>query len=124
MGLYSIVDSEDPSKWAERVEGVRERHRVVLRENKMLKEHYNKEYCWKTQCKELVDRLWKMVYGKVFIKVSTVKILCSRQKRDADCLLDSQIPLYNEYKFCHLDRFSFMTIDLMVNKGCKVEVAG
>ena len=67
LGSYSVVDSEDPAKWAECVEGVRERHRVVLRETKMLKEHYSKEYCWKTQCDELVDRLRKMVYGKVFI---------------------------------------------------------
>ena len=67
MGSYSVVDSEDPSKWAECVECVRERHKVVLRENKMLKEHYSKEYCWKTQCEELVDRLRKMFYGKVFI---------------------------------------------------------
>ena len=64
---YSVVDSEYPSKWAECVEGVHERHRVVLRENKMLKEHYSKEYCWKTQCEDLVDRLWKMVYGKGLI---------------------------------------------------------
>ena len=80
FGLYSIVDSEDPSKWAERVAGVRDRHRVALKENEMLKEQYKKEYCWKTQCGELVERLWKMVYGKVFIKVYSVKILCSRQK--------------------------------------------
>ena len=90
----------------------------------MLKKQYRKEYCWKTQCEELVDGLWKMVYGKVFIKVSTVKILCSRQKRDADCLLDSQMPLYNEYEFCLMDWFSFMTIDMMVNGWCKVQVAG
>jgi len=63
LGLYSIVNSEDPSKWAERVEGVRDRHRVALKENKMLKEQYRKEYCWKAQCGELVNRLWKMVYG-------------------------------------------------------------
>ncbi|XP_044179909.1 uncharacterized protein LOC122961308 [Acropora millepora] len=63
LGSYSVVDSEDPSKWAECVEDVRERHKVVLRENKMLKEHYSKEYCWKTQCGELVDRLKNMVYG-------------------------------------------------------------
>ena len=67
LGSYSVVDSEDPSKWAERVEGVRDRHMVALRENKMLRELYSKTYCWKTQCEELVDRLWKMVYGKVFI---------------------------------------------------------
>ena len=89
FGSYSVVNSEDPSNWAERVGGVHDRHRVVLRENKMLKEHYSKEYSWRTQCEELVDRLWKMVYGKVFLKVSTVRILCSRQKEDVDSLLDS-----------------------------------
>ena len=89
LGSYSVVDSEDPSYWAERVEGVRNRHRVLLQENKMLKKQYRKKYCWKTQCEELVDRLWKMVYGKVFIKVFTLKILCSRQERDVDSLLDS-----------------------------------
>ena len=88
FGSYSIVDSEDPAKWAEAIQGVRNRHRVVLEENKILKEHYSKKYCWKTQCKELADRLWKMVYGKVpllfFICVSTGRVLvlflCSRQK--------------------------------------------
>ena len=65
FGLYSIVDSEDPAKWAEAIQGVRVRHKVVLQENKILKEHYSKDYCWKKQCEELVDRLWKMVYGKV-----------------------------------------------------------
>ena len=67
LGSYSVVDSEDPSKWAERVEGVRDRHRVALQETKILREYYSKTYCWKTQCEELVDRLWKVVYGKVFI---------------------------------------------------------
>ncbi|XP_015778308.1 PREDICTED: D-inositol 3-phosphate glycosyltransferase-like [Acropora digitifera] len=67
FGSYSVVDSEDPSYWAERVEGVRDRHTVLLQENKMLKEYYSKKYCWKTQCEKFVDRLWKMVYGKVLI---------------------------------------------------------
>ncbi|XP_015754287.1 PREDICTED: uncharacterized protein LOC107333936 isoform X2 [Acropora digitifera] len=63
FGSYSVVDSGNPAKWAECVEGVRVRHKVVLQENKILKEHYSKDYCWKKQCEELVDRLWKMVYG-------------------------------------------------------------
>ena len=67
FGSYSVVDSEDPSKWAECVQGVRDKYRVLLHENKMLREFYSKMYCWKTQCEELVDRLWKMVFGKVFI---------------------------------------------------------
>ena len=47
LGLYSIVDSEDPAKWAEAIQGVRDRHRVVLEESKILKERYSKKYCWK-----------------------------------------------------------------------------
>ena len=65
LGFYLIVDSEDPAKWAQGIQGVHDRHEVVLEESQMLKECYNKKYCWKKQCEELVDRLWKMVYGKV-----------------------------------------------------------
>ena len=66
LGKYSIVgNSGDPVKWAEAIEDVRDRHGVVLEESEMLKERYSKRYCWKQQCEELVDRLWKMVYGKV-----------------------------------------------------------
>ena len=65
-GKYIIVgDSGDPARWAEAIEDVRDRHGVVLKESKMLKQHYWEKHCWKTQCKELVDRLWKMVYGKL-----------------------------------------------------------
>ena len=63
-GDCSIVYSEDPAKWAKKIEKVRVKHRVVLQENKILKENYGKEYCWKRQCQELVDRLWKIAYGK------------------------------------------------------------
>ena len=65
FGKYIIVDSEDPAKWAEAIQGVRDRHALVLKEIRMLKEGYGKEYCWKEQCKKLVDQLWKMVHGKV-----------------------------------------------------------
>ena len=109
FGLYSVVDSEDPSKWAEGVEGVRYRHRVVLQETKILREYDRKTYCWKTQCEELVDRLWKMVYGKVFINILSFYwvnigfILVLKTKgRCIDSLLGGQISFYNEYEFCHL----------------------
>ena len=65
LGSFSVVYSEDPAKWAEAIQGVCDRHRVVLEEKKILKEYYSNKYSWKTQCEELVDRLWKMVYGKV-----------------------------------------------------------
>ena len=65
FGKSCIVDSEDPAKWAEAIESVRVTHEVILQEVKLLKEQYGKEYCWKRQCKELVDRLQEMVCGKV-----------------------------------------------------------
>ena len=66
LGQCSIVgDSGDPARWAEAIEDVRDRHGVVLEESGILKKHYNKKYCWKTQCEELVDRLRRMVYSKV-----------------------------------------------------------
>ena len=52
-------------KWAEAIEDVCDRHGMVLEESKILKERYSEKYCWKEQCEGLVDRLWKMVYGKV-----------------------------------------------------------
>ena len=69
LGACSIVDSDDPAKWAEAIEGVCVRHTVCLEENKILRERYGKKYVWKTQCKALVERLWGMIsddQGTVF----------------------------------------------------------
>ena len=69
LGAGSIVDSDDPAKWAEAIEGVCVRHSVCLEENKMLRECYGKKYVWKTQCEALVERLWGMIsddQGTVF----------------------------------------------------------
>ena len=61
LGACSIVDSDDPAKWAEAIERVCGRHGVCLKEIKMLRECYGKEHVWKTQCKALVERLWGMI---------------------------------------------------------------
>ncbi|XP_068752013.1 uncharacterized protein [Montipora capricornis] len=63
LGAYSIVDSEDPGKWAEAIEGVCVRHGVCLKESKSLKEYYGQEFCWKKQCETLIAKLWRMVHG-------------------------------------------------------------
>ncbi|XP_015765571.1 PREDICTED: uncharacterized protein LOC107344438 [Acropora digitifera] len=63
FGSYCIIDSDDPAEWAKAIQRIRGKHRVILKETKMLRESYGNEYCWKTECEELVDRLWKMVYG-------------------------------------------------------------
>ena len=65
FGKSCIVDSEDPAKWAEAIESVRVRHKVILGKIKQLKKQYRKTYCWKQQCEELVDRLREMVCGRV-----------------------------------------------------------
>ncbi|XP_044170453.1 uncharacterized protein LOC114951019 [Acropora millepora] len=61
LGACSIVDSDDPAKWAEAIERVCGRHRVCLEEIKMLRECYGKKYIWKTQCKALVEQLRRMI---------------------------------------------------------------
>ncbi|XP_068719448.1 uncharacterized protein [Montipora capricornis] len=63
FGVYSVVDSEDPGKWAEAIECVSVRHRMCLEESKLLREAYGKKYCWKKQCEAFVDKLWSMVHG-------------------------------------------------------------
>ena len=69
LGASSIVDSGDPAKWAEAIKDVCVRHSVCLKENKILRECYRKEYVWETQCKALIKRLWGMIsddQGTVF----------------------------------------------------------
>ena len=69
LGECSIVDSDNPTKWAVAIESVCVRHSVYLVENKILKELYGKQYDWKTQCKALVERLWGRIsddQGTVF----------------------------------------------------------
>ena len=61
MGACSIVDSDDPAKWAEAIERVCVRHGVCLEEIKMLRECYGKKYVWKTKCKALAEQLWRMI---------------------------------------------------------------
>ena len=75
LGECSIVDSDDPAKWAEAIKRVCVRHRVCLEEIKMLRECYGKKYVWKTQCKALVEQLWRMIsddQGTVFQNCSLV----------------------------------------------------
>ena len=56
LRAYSIIDSDDPTKWGEAIEGVCVRYRMHLDENKILRERYGKKYVWKTQFKALVER--------------------------------------------------------------------
>ena len=63
-GYSCIVYLDDPTEWAKAIESVRVRHRMRLQEIKTLKASYGEMYSWKEQCEALVERMWKMVYGK------------------------------------------------------------
>ena len=56
LGAYSVIDSDDPTKWGEAIEGVGVRYGMHLDEKKILRERYGKKYVWKTQYKALVER--------------------------------------------------------------------
>ncbi|XP_068670168.1 uncharacterized protein [Montipora foliosa] len=79
FGTYSIVDSADPVKWAEAIEGVSVRHRVCLQESKLLREAYGQEYCWKRQCEAFVDKLWRMVHESSTCEASAADSLVEEQ---------------------------------------------
>ncbi|XP_068716918.1 uncharacterized protein [Montipora capricornis] len=62
FGDTCIVCSNDPAKWAKKIEGVRAKHKKRLREMTSLRESYKEKFCWKEQCGNLVEKLWKMVH--------------------------------------------------------------
>ena len=62
-GHWCIVHSDDPAKWAEAIEAVRNRHGMRLKEIQALKAAYGDVYSWKKQCEALVDRMWQIVPG-------------------------------------------------------------
>ena len=67
IGFSCIVNSDDPAEWAKEIEAVRSRHRMRLQEIKSLRALYGEMYSWKEQCEALVERMWKIVYGRIFL---------------------------------------------------------
>ena len=64
LGHTCIVNSDDPAEWAKAIEAVRIRYGIRLQEIKLLRASYGEMYSWKKQCKGLVKKMRKMVYGK------------------------------------------------------------
>lgn len=57
-----IVDSEDPKKWAEAIEGVRKKGREsALKECQDLRTRYAEKYNWEKQCNDLVETMLTFV---------------------------------------------------------------
>ena len=69
-----IVDSDDPTKWAEAIEGVRASHTVRLEEIKLLRASYDNKYSWKEQCEAFVEVMCRMVHGMSSYLVFIVSI--------------------------------------------------
>ena len=62
-GHSCIVHSDDPAKWAEAIEEVRDRHGMRLKEIQALKTSYGDVYSWKEQCEALVERMCQIIPG-------------------------------------------------------------
>ncbi|XP_068751797.1 D-inositol 3-phosphate glycosyltransferase-like [Montipora capricornis] len=62
FGDTCIVCSNDPAEWAKKIEVVRAKHKKRLREMTYVRESYEEKFCWKEQCGNLVEKLWKMVH--------------------------------------------------------------
>ena len=78
LGQSCVVDSDDSTKWAEAIEGVRVRHTVRLEEIKILRASYDNKYSWRDQCEAFVDIMCRMVQGTssylVFLRSKIVQL--------------------------------------------------
>ena len=65
MGESFVIDSDDPKEWAKAIAAIRQKSRTQrLEEIQRLRRSYDERFSWEKQCQSLVDRMWKMVYGK------------------------------------------------------------
>lgn len=68
FGSYFVIDSEDPSAWRKAIKGIWDKDRKKqLEELKDLRGFYCEEYSWSKQCKRLIERMFRLVYGMNYI---------------------------------------------------------
>ena len=64
-GKSVVIDSDDPKEWAKAIGVIRQKPGIQrLEETRRLREVYEERFSWKRQCQLLVEKMWKMVYGK------------------------------------------------------------
>ena len=64
-GKSVVIDSDDPKEWAKAIDAIRQKPRIQrLEEVQSLRRSYEERFSWDRQCQSLVERMWKMVYGK------------------------------------------------------------
>ena len=72
-GKSVVIDSDDPKEWAKAIGVIRQKPGIQrLEETRRLREVYEERFSWKRQCQLLVEKMWKMVYGKLS-NLSSVK---------------------------------------------------
>ena len=60
-----VIDSDDPKEWARKIAAIRKIPKIqLLGEIERLRRCYEERFSWERQCKTLVDKMWKIVYGK------------------------------------------------------------
>ena len=60
-----VIDSNDPKEWAKAIATIQKESREKrLEDIQKLRRSYGQRFSWERQCKSLVDKMWKMVYGK------------------------------------------------------------
>ena len=79
-GKLCIVDSDDPTEWAEAIEGVRLRHGERLKEIKALRATYDKRYSWEEQCGALLEKMRTLVHGMDFSCILCPLFQCEMKK--------------------------------------------
>ena len=64
-GKSVVIDSDDLKEWAKAISAIRQKPKIQrLGEIRRLREVYEEKFSWKRQCKLLVGKMLKMVYGK------------------------------------------------------------
>ena len=60
-----VIDSFDPKEWVKAIAAIRQKSRAQrLEEIQRLRRSYDERFSLERQCQTLVDRMWRMVYGK------------------------------------------------------------
>ena len=68
LGKPFVVESADPEEWANAIRAVRQKDRKErLQEIERLRTSYENTFSWEKQCDALVEKMWEIVHGKIFI---------------------------------------------------------
>ena len=64
FGSLFVINSEDPSAWTAAISDIWNRDRMSqLDEVKAVRCSYGERYSWSEQCKHLIEKMFKLVYG-------------------------------------------------------------